>query len=412
MGSTDQDIRKNRSTDATVTVLKADGQPLKGQDVTVAQTRHKMMFGCAAFNFLASLDEIPAQWREVEEKRREAQMELLNSFTLPFYWGRFEPERGKPATERTLKAARYLKERGFVLKGHPLCWHTVTAPWLLELSNAEILKVQVERIHRDVADFRAVIDMWDVVNEAVIMPVFDKYDNGITRICKEMGRINLLRTMFAAARETNPNATLLINDFDVSSAYDILVEGCLAAGLKFDVIGVQSHMHQGYWGVEKTQWVLANFERFNLPIHFTENTILSGQIMPPEIVDLNDYQVTEWPTTPEGEERQAREVISHYKTLMAHPLVESITWWDITDGGWLHAPAGLIRADGSRKPAYEELLKLVKGEWWLKPTRMTTNAEGQVSFNGFLGDYEVMIDGKKAAFMLEQKGSQAVTVKL
>ena len=29
--------------------------------------------------------------------------------------------------------------------------------------------------------------------------------------------------------------------------------------------------------------------------------------MPPEIVDLNDYQVTDWPTTPEGEERQARE---------------------------------------------------------------------------------------------------------
>ena len=57
-------------------------------------------------------------------------------------------------------------------------------------------------------------------------------------------------------------------------------------------------MHQGYWGVERTLKVLERFERFNLPIHFTENTIISGQLMPPEIVDLNDYQVKDWPPHP------------------------------------------------------------------------------------------------------------------
>ncbi len=84
-------------------------------------------------------------------------------------------------------------------------------------------------------------------------------------------------------------------------------------------------MHQGYWGIEKTQEVLERFSHFNLPIHFTENTLVSGQIMPTEIEDLNDYQLEEWPTTPEGEERQAREIAQHYKTLFEHPLVESIT---------------------------------------------------------------------------------------
>ena len=84
------------------------------------------------------------------------------------------------------------------------------------------------------------------------MPVFDRYDNGITRLCKKMGRIPLIRAMFDTARSTNPKVTLLLNDFDVSPAYDILVEGCLEAGVKIDVIGIQSHMHQGYWGPEKT----------------------------------------------------------------------------------------------------------------------------------------------------------------
>ncbi len=412
MSSIDTDIRKLRSTRADVKVLKADGKPLASQEVTVAQTRHKFLFGSSGFDLALANGDLHGEKKERAEIRRARQMELMNAITLPFYWGRFEPQQGHPETALLMKAARWLAEHGVTVKGHPLCWHTVTAPWLVEMTNAEIIKAQVGRIHREVTGFRGVIDMWDVINEAVIMPVFDKYDNGITRICKEMGRINTIRTMFHAARESNPNATLLINDFDVSSAYDILVEGCLAAGLHFDVIGIQSHMHQGYWGSEKTQRVLANFERFHRPIHFTENTIVSGRIMPPEIVDLNDYQVTDWPTTPEGEERQAREVITHYKTLMAHPLVESITWWDFSDGGWLHAPAGLVRIDASPKPAYEELLKLVKGEWWLKPTRMTTSPQGQLTFTGFLGDYELFMDGKKVPFKLDQRGTQEVTLKI
>ena len=115
--------------------------------------------------------------------------------------------------------------------------------------------------------------------------------------------------------------------------------------------------------MEKTLKVLENFERFNLPIHFTETTLVSGHLMPSEIVDLNDYQTTNWLSTPEGEKRQAEQTIYHYKTLFSHPLVESITSWDSSDGGWLNAPAGLLRKDGSSKPAYDELMKLIKGEW-------------------------------------------------
>jgi hypothetical protein len=137
-----------------------------------------------------------------------------------------------------------------------------------------------------------------------------------------------------------------------------------------------------------------------LPIHFTENTLVSGTIMPAEIVDLNDYQVEEWPTTPEGEARQAREVVTHYKTLMAHPLVKAITWWGLEDGGWLKAPSGLLRIDQSRKPAYEALEKLIKGQWWLGPTKMTTDENGRVRVEGFAGDYSLELEGKRMGFEL------------
>ena len=121
-----------------------------------------------------------------------------------------------------------------------------------------------------------------------------------------------------------------------------------------------------------------------------KNTIVSGKIMPPEIVDLNDYQVPEWPTTPEGEARQAREVVQHYKTLISHPQVEAITWWGLQDGGWLKAPSGLLgESTAPANLAFDALLKLVKGDWWMKPTKMVTDEKGQITVTGFAGEYAV-----------------------
>jgi GH35 family endo-1,4-beta-xylanase len=401
MHETNSEIKTNRMADTTLTVLNADDTPLANQEVTIEQVRHKFLFGTAAFDIVPlTNDKYEGKEKEQAERRAEKLLALFNAATLPFYWTQFEPERGKPRTAELKNAARWCIEHGLRTKGHPLCWHTLTADWLLSMNNAEILQAQTARIKREVSDFRGLIDMWDVINEAVIMPIFDKYDNGITRLCREMGRIETIKAMFEAARLENSSATLLINDFDVSPAYAILVEGCLEAGIKIDVIGIQSHMHQGYWGVEKTLQVLDHFSRFKLPIHFTETTLVSGHLMPPEIVDLNDYQVTEWPTTPEGEERQAQEIIQHYKTLFSHPLVEGITWWDMSDGNWLNAPAGLLRKDGSSKPAYDELLKLVKEEWWISPTQFVADDNGEIQFTGFLGEYELTCNDKRGSFSL------------
>jgi len=407
------EIKKYRMADVTITVWKADKTRLANQEVTIAQTKHKFLFGAAAFDLVPLANsEYKGEKKVQAEQRAEKLTALFNAATLPFYWARFEPQRGQPMTERVKNAAKWCVDHHMLVKGHPLCWHTLTADWLLSMTTSEILQAQTTRIKRDVSNFRGLIDIWDVVNEAVIMPIFDKCDNGITRLCNEMGRINTIKAMFDAVRVENPSAILLLNDFDVSPAYDILVEGCLKAGIKIDLIGIQSHMHQGYWGVEKTLKILDHFARFNLPIHFTETTLVSGHLMPPEIVDLNDYQIAEWSTTPEGEERQAREVLQHYQTLFAHPLVESVTWWDLSDGGWLNAPAGLIRKDGSSKPAYEELLKLVKGEWWIAPTKLTTDGNGKIQFSGFLGEYELTYAGEQKSFSIAKENAESIMIEV
>ena len=267
------------------------------------------------------------------------------------------------------------------------------------MTNEEILEAQLKRIRRDATEFKGIVDMWDVINEVVIMPNFDKYDNGITRVCKEKGRFTLIKEVFQAVKEANPEATLLLNDFNTTVAYEILIEGCLDAGIPIDVIGIQSHQHQGYWGIEKTKEILDRFSKFGLPIHFTENTLISGKLMDPEIVDLNDYQVDEWPTTPEGEERQAKEIVEFYQTLFEHPLVESITTWSIVDNKWLGAPAGLLRVDNSSKPSYGALADLIKNKWWTNE-KLKSDDEGNLSFTGFLGEYEITSGKLKNDFVL------------
>ena len=396
MADVHNDQLKHRKGLRKVTILGKDGIPVKNQKVTVKQVSHEFLFGCTEFSVIPYANGmLQGSERELAGEISGLFLDIFNYTTLPFYWGWYEPVRGNPNTERFKIASKWLIERGVALKGHPLCWHTATAPWLLEMSNRDILAVQLNRIRRDVANFTGIVDIWDVINEVVIMPIFDKYDNGITRICNELGRIRLVKEVFAAAKKTNPDAVLLINDFETSESYEILIEGCLEAGVPIDAIGIQSHMHQGYWGVEKTHRVLERYSRFNLPLHFTENTLVSGHIMPSHIVDLNDYVVDEWPSTPEGLERQAAELETHYRTLFADPHIESITWWGFTDGGWLKAPSGLVTKDGKVKPAYEALRRLVKDEWWTKPAELVTDETGTIVVSGFKGKYEIEVMGKK-----------------
>ncbi len=402
------DIAHRKAT-VKIQLRRADGTPVVGQAIRADQTSSQFLFGCGCFDSVELFKTNDPAKKVFLSQRLDHWLKLFNYGTLPFYWGRYEPVEGQPIDEVTTKGAKFLRERGVTIKGHPLCWHTACAPWLLRYSNEEIIRKQVARIHRDVGQFKGVIDMWDVINEVVIMPVFDKYDNAITRICNELGQVKLVKTVFEAARQENPGAKLLINDFNTSPSYERLIEELLEAGVEIDVIGIQSHQHQGYWGAEKVHDVLRRFSRFGKPIHFTENTIISGDLMPAYIEDLNDWQVDSWPSTPEGEERQAREMAEMYDILYSHPQVEAITIWDPCDGAWLGAPCGVMRKDNSPKPVYDALMERIHGAWETHTT-VTTDAEGNAVFTGTKGGYRLTMGDETAEISLLQDGEQTITL--
>ena len=122
--------------------------------------------------------------------------------------------------------------------------------------------------------------------------------------------------------------------------------------------------------------------------------------MPPHIVDLNDYQVPEWPTTPEGEARQAREWEEMYRILFDHPRVEAVTGWDFADGAWLGAPSGIVARDNRKKPVYHALERLIHGEWETHG-EVITDESGCAKIEGFKGDYALSEGGRSAALRLD-----------
>ena len=373
----DRRIEKYRKGDAVLRLAGADGKPLKsGLRVKILQTRHKFLFGCNIFKL--------GRCRTTEDNAAYEKhfAALLNFATLPFYWWSYEHQRGKPDDARTEEIVRWCKAHHVTPKGHPLAWNWAEPPWLTDDPSAA-MQAQLARIERCVRVFKGDVDIWDVVNEATHYdrPQAKQRAAALTEAIRRMGVGEYVRSAFVTARKANAKATLIINDYRTDPPYAEKVISQLVDEDRrplYDVIGIQSHMHGRYWGVERTWAVCESFARFGKPLHFTETTLVSG-------ARTKDG----WLTTAQGEKKQAEQVSEFYRVLFSHPAVEAITWWDFTDqGAWQRAPAGLVRADMTPKPAYEQLHRLVKGKWWTQ-TETEVASGGKARFGGFFGEYKV-----------------------
>lgn len=401
-------IRANRTADIRLRFKDASGQPLAPAEVDVRLVRHAFKLGANAFRVNDIAD--PA----LQDGYDERFAALLNYATLPFYWGSYESRPGITNQAHLEEMADWCSQHGIAAKGHPLVWHTVFPDWAATLDDAEVISRLQARVSAIVGHFKGRIDIWDVVNEATVSHTVD---NAVGRWIKRDGAAACAGRALRWANEANPAATLLYNDFNISSDFETLAGDLLHQGAPLQAIGIQSHMHQGTWPDAKVWSVCETYARFGLPLHFTETTVLSGRLKAPDDDDWMSTR-TDWPTTAEGEAAQLKYGASFFTILFSHPAVEAITWWDFSDlGSWQGAPSGLVRADMTPKPLYDWLMDAFHRRW-TAAARIAPDSSGIAIIPAcYFGAYEVRArtaSGRdmRGTFTLEKAGLRDLVVPL
>ena len=148
--------------------------------------------------------------------------------------------------------AAFALENDLALRGHNLLWYHRTPSWFFDLdSREEIESALVERIRRLAGRYRGKVHSWDVVNEP-IEPKDGRPDGLRTGVFLEMFGPDYLDLAYRTAREADPAAHLVVNEYDVEldtpeqevrrTALLNLLERMRRSGTPVDAVGVQAHL--------------------------------------------------------------------------------------------------------------------------------------------------------------------------
>jgi endo-1,4-beta-xylanase len=148
--------------------------------------------------------------------------------------------------------ADFAFKNGLVLRGHNLLWYNRTPSWFFDLeSRQEMENAVVEHIHSLAGRYRGRIHSWDVVNEP-IEPKDGRPDGLRKGVFLEMMGPEYLDLAYHTARETDPGARLVVNEYDVEldapeqearrTALLKLLERMQQSGTPVDAVGIQAHL--------------------------------------------------------------------------------------------------------------------------------------------------------------------------
>jgi endo-1,4-beta-xylanase len=179
--------------------------------------------------------------------------------------------------------AAFARAHGMRLMGHTLVWY---AQKPVAFARIDGQRRAFEGAYRNyvlavAGRYRGIARGWDVVNEALDA-------DGALRDC--LWRSNLgedyVRLAFEHAAEADPDAVLLLNDYDLESrpakraGFLRLAESLLKAGAPLKGLGTQSHMQAGLEPGRFTA-ALRELASLGLPIHVSEIDIsLGGGLFP------------------------------------------------------------------------------------------------------------------------------------
>ena len=215
--------------------------------------------------------------------------------------------RGAPGDDDFAPAdtiATFAAANKLVLRGHNLLWYHRTPEWFFDLPDkAAQRQAVVEHIQQLAGRYRGRIHSWDVVNEP-IEPKDGRPDGLRTAVFLETLGPEYLDLAYRTARDADPNARLVVNEYDVELdapeqearriAVLHLLEGMRRSGTPVDAVGIQAHLTAAGgppFSASLLRRFLADIASLGLTIQITELDVTDEKV--PADVTVRDNLVAD-----------------------------------------------------------------------------------------------------------------------
>lgn len=185
------------------------------------------------------------------------------------------------------KVANLARLQGKKVRGHALVYAAANPAWvnkgplLFGWSRSSLLAAMTKHISTEVTHFRTafpgVVDEWDVVNEPFL-------DNGARdpNVYQRIIGNDWIEQAFRAANAADPNALLLLNEFNADTpgprqaAVLALARDFVTRGVPIDGIGLEMHVGADgrYPSLAELKGVMAQYKALGLRVAVTELDVL------------------------------------------------------------------------------------------------------------------------------------------
>ncbi|KAL2346050.1 hypothetical protein Fmac_000050 [Flemingia macrophylla] len=351
-------INTHRKRASTIHVSDSNGRRLQGAFICVEQISKDFPIGSAIAKTI--LGNLPYQNWFV--RRFNAAV-----FENELKWYATEPDEGKVDYTISDGMLQFVRTNNIIVRGHNIFWEDpkYTPPWVLNLTGIHLQSAVNSRIQSLMSQYKDEFIHWDVSNE---MLHFDFYE-------QRLGP-DATYHLFETAHESDPLATLFMNDYNVVEtcsdanstvdAYISRVRALRQHGIFMDGIGLEGHFTIPNPPLIRA--VLDKLATLDLPIWLTEVDICKTL----------------------DRDAQANYLEEVLREGFSHPSVNGIMLWTafhpngcyqmcLTDNNFKNLPAG-------------DMVDKLLHEWQTGRIEGVTDGHGSYSFYGFLGEYRISVN--------------------